>query len=74
MGKLFSKFKNMFEKNCNVEYFPLNHARTDETMLMAELGPPPPWPIFKAINMCADLLRKVADKLTHPRGGSHQMT
>ena len=39
----------------------------EEKSLMAELGSPPPWPIFIAINLLADTLRKLADKLTPPQ-------
>ena len=59
MGKHFSKLW--------VQSFSLSLEMNDETLLMAELGSPPPWPIFIAINLLADLLRKMADKLTPPQ-------
>ena len=42
----------------------VNSMPHDENALMAELGPPPPLPIFLAVNIFADLLRKLADKIT----------
>ena len=43
------------------------NAPHDENALMTDLGPPPPWPIFIAVNILADTLRKIADKLTPPQ-------
>ena len=39
----------------------------DESKLMSELGPPPPWFIFNLVSFVADLLRKIADKMTPPQ-------
>ena len=50
----------------------------NESSLIHELGPPPPWPIFIAINTLANFLRNIADVLTPPQitmfeyGFSHQ--
>ena len=50
----------------------------NESSLMHELGPPPPWPFFIALNTLANFLRNIADVLTPPQitmleyGFSHQ--
>ena len=50
----------------------------DENSLMNELGPPPPWPVFTAVNFLANFFRNIADNLTPPQitmldfGFSHQ--
>ena len=50
-----------------VGLFYILNSSGDEKSLMTELGSPPPWPIFIAINILADSLRKLADKLTPPQ-------
>ena len=59
MGNFSSKF-------C-VGIFQSGKRLTDESKLMSELGPPPPWFIFNLVSFVADLLRKIADKMTPPQ-------
>ena len=59
MGNFMMKF--------NMEIFQSSQKFDDETLFMTELGPPPPWPIFKTVNYIADLLRNMADMLTPPQ-------
>ena len=59
MGNFSSKF-------C-LGIFQSGRRLNDETPFMSELGPPPPWFIFIIANYVADLLRKMADKITPPQ-------
>ena len=67
-SKSFAKYLSCFVVvSIGIGLFYVMNSSGDEESLMTELGSPPPWPIFIALNVLADTLRKLADKLTPPQ-------